>query len=178
MKLSYKLINDDYLEYQLFISSKSALHRKKRNRARFLIPIIYFTLGIIAFIAIKSVTTVFILATFGLLWLIFYPLYSKWRYKNHFKKHIENNYSNRINKVSKLEFGEKYIKSSDDLSSSKIKYDKISHLIELPSHFLLKLDIDMSIILPKREINDHNAFKDKILKLGIEYLDESHWEWK
>lgn len=177
MTLEYELTKEDYLEYQLYISSKSTSHLKKRNRARFLFPIVYFILGIVTAFANKSVVSVFIWVLLAFLWIILYPFYSSWKYKNHFKNHINENYTNRINKLSKLEFTAKHLKTSDKSSKGKIKYSELKSLIELPNHYFIKLAIDMSIIVPKDSIKDNNEFRLKMDEIGIEYINETNWKW-
>ena len=46
MKLEYALDYSDFLEHQLYISSKSELHKKNRNRSRIIVPIIYIGLSL------------------------------------------------------------------------------------------------------------------------------------
>jgi len=46
MKLEYTLNFTDFLEYQLYVSSKSELHKKNRNKTRIVVPIIYIVFGL------------------------------------------------------------------------------------------------------------------------------------
>ena len=45
MNINYQLTNLDFLEHQLYTSSKSELHKKRRFRSRIIIPILYLVLG-------------------------------------------------------------------------------------------------------------------------------------
>ncbi|MEH1009459.1 YcxB family protein [Winogradskyella sp. ECml5-4] len=178
MTLNYQLTNSDFLEYQLYTSSKSELHKKRRFRSRIIIPIIYLVLGI--YFANKNGGYGFgiTFASFGILWFAFYPLYSKWRYKNHFKKHVEENYKNRINKPVKIDFDENSVNVKDFTSQSRINGTELKELIEIKDHFFIKLTTDISLIVPKHSIENQTEFKTRVTELGAEYVDELNWKWK
>ncbi|WP_222927907.1 YcxB family protein [Polaribacter aestuariivivens] len=114
----------------------------------------------------------------SVLWFLLYPIYSKWHYKNHFKKHVEENYKNRINKSVEIIFNEGYISAKDFTSESKISGSEIKELIETKKHFFLKLKTDISIIIPKHSINDNHRFKNIINDFGVKYINELNWVWK
>jgi len=117
-------------------------------------------------------------AVFGILWFLFYPLYSKWRYKNHFRKHVEENYKNRINKLVEIDFDENSLNAKDFTSESRIKGTELKELIETKDHFFIKLQTDLSLIVPKHSIENQSEFKKRVTELGAEYVDELNWKWK
>ena len=178
MKLEYELTNEDFLIYQLYTSSKSELHKKKRNRSRIIIPIIYVLFGLYSYYNYKNLVGPIIWIGIALLWFILYPLYSRWRYKKHFEKHIEENYKNRVNQPSQLEFDSDFMDTKDFTSQSKIQYSELKEFIELPEHFLIKLASDLSIIIPKHAVDNVDGLKSKMSELKIEYVDETNWLWK
>ena len=178
MKLDYELSKEDFLEYQLYTSSKSELHKKKRNRSRILIPLVYFAFGLYSYYKSENLIGPIIWIGIAILWFVLYPFYSKWRYKKYFEKHIEENYKNRINKPSQLEFDSDFIDTSDFTSQSKIKYSELKAFIELPNHFLIRLSSGLSIIIPKHAVEDMAKLKNKMSELKIEYIDETEWKWK
>ncbi len=179
MKLEYILIFSDFLEYQLYVSSKSESHKKSRNKSRIIVPIIYVILGLILLLIDKTIVAIAFFL-FSLLWFLFYPFYSKYRYKKHFETHIKESYKNRIGKKVKLNFDSNsdFVETSDLGSQSKIMDSEFKKLIELKEHFFLKLKSDMSIIIPKRAIPDQDMFKKLFLDINLEYIDDSNWEWK
>ena len=177
MTINYQLTNSDFLEYQLYTSSKSELHKKRRFRSRIIIPIIYLVLGLFANQSGKfGIGIAFVI--FGILWFVFYPLYSKWRYKNHFKKHVEENYKNRINKPVEIDFDENSVNAKDFTSESKINGTELKELIETKNHFFIKLTTDLSLIVPKHSVENQTEFKKRVTELGAEYVDELNWKWK
>ncbi|MFD0860582.1 YcxB family protein [Sungkyunkwania multivorans] len=178
MTINYQLTDSDFLEYQLYTSSKSKLDKKRRFRSRIIIPIIYLVLGL--FFANQSgkfgIGIAFLV--FGIFWFVFYPLYSKWRYKNHFKKHVEENYKNRINKPVEIHFDENSVNAKDFTSESKINGTELKELIETKDHFFIKLTTDLSLIVPKHSIGNQLEFKKRVTELGAQYVDELNWKWK
>jgi len=178
MKLEYELNNSDFLEYQLYTSSKSELHKKKRFRSRIIVPIIYLLFGLFLVYKNQDKDIGIVFLGIAILWFVFYPMYSKWRYKNHFQKHIEENYKNRINKPVEIEIVENYVNAKDFTSESKINGTELKKLIETKKHFFIKLATDVSLIIPKRSVENKTEFKRLVTELGAEYVDELNWEWK
>lgn len=178
MKINYKLTYQDFLEYQLYSSSKSELHRKKRFRSRIIIPILYIILGIYFANKDEGYLIGILFTVLGILWYVFYPLYSKWTYRRYIKKFVEENYKNRINKEVELDFDVSSVSAKDYTSESKINENEIKELIETRDHFFIKLDTDVSLIIPKHAIENKEEFKKRILDFGAVYVDELKWEWK
>ncbi len=178
MNINYQLTNSDFLAYQLYTSSKSELHKKRRFRSRIIIPIIYILFGL--YLANKNEDNGIgiLFAGIGILWFAFYPMYAKWRYKRHFTKHVEENYKNRINKPVKIDFDENSVNAKDFTSESRINGTELKELIEIKDHFFIKLATDLSLIVPKHSILDQMEFKKRVIGLGAEYIDERNWEWK
>ena len=178
MNINYQLTNSDFLEYQLYTSSKSELHKKRRFRSRIIIPVLYLVLGIFFANQNEKFGIGIAFVVFGILWFAFYPLYSKWRYKNHFKKHVEENYKNRINKPVEIDFDENSVNAKDFTSESRINGTELKELIETKGHFFIKLTTDLSLIVPKHSIENQTEFKKRLTELGAEYIDELNWKWK
>ncbi len=172
MTINYQLTNSDFLEYQLYTSSKSKSHKKKRLRSRYIVFILYTLLGL--YFAYKNENNRMggIIASFGLLWFAFYPVYAKWNYKRHFKKHVDENYKNRINKPVEIDFDANSVNAKDFASESKINATELKELIETQNHFFLKLTTDLSLIIPKNSIENKVKFKNRVTELGAEYVDE------
>ena len=178
MTINYQLSNSDYLTFQLYTSSKSELHKKRRNLSRILIPVIYVLFGIYLVMFSRVVTSGYVFIGLSIVWYALHPFYSRWRYKNHFKKHVEHNYKNRINKPISIEFDKDFIISKDFTSESKISHSELKELIEIDSHFFIALTSDLALIVPKHVVSDIIAFKKKITDYGADYKDELNWKWK
>lgn len=178
MKLNYKLTNSDFLQYHLYASSKSALHKKRRFQTQIIIPVIYILTGIYFMIKYDSYVIIAAFSAIAILWFAFYPKYSGWSYKKHFRKHIEENYKNRINTPAEIEFVADGVLTKDHTSESRIKGSEIKNLIEIKNHYFLKLSTDLFIIIPKQVIKNEAEFKEKVTALGVQYVNELDWKWK
>lgn len=178
MNLNYKLTYSDFLEYHLYATSKSKLHKKKRFWSRIIVPIIYLLLGLYLAIKSQEIEIGIFFAGIGIAWFLLYPMYSKWRYKKYSQKHVEENYKNRINKLVEINFNENSVNTKDFTSESKIKGSELKELIETKEHFFLKLATDSSLIIPKHVVTDFDEFKIKVTNLGANYVNELNWVWK
>lgn len=178
MNISYQLSNSDFLEYQLYASSKSELQKKKRFRSRIMIPIIYLLVAMYFAYKREEVGLGIAFLIFGILWFLFYPLYSKFRYKKHFQKHVEENYKNRTNKQVEINFEGNSLNIKDFTSESRINGNELRELIETKNHFFIKLTTDLSLILPKHSIENQTEFKKLVTELGAEFINELNWKWK
>ncbi|WP_271768107.1 YcxB family protein [Aquimarina algiphila] len=178
MNLNYKLTNLDFLEYQLYASSKSKSHKKKRQNSRIIIPIIFLIYGLYLTLKDKNYIGILVFGITAILWFAFYPIYSSWRYKRHFKKYVEENYKNRIDTSVEIILDENFVKAKDFTSETKINGTELKELIETKNHFFIKLTTDLSLIVPKHSIKDKAEFKRRLAELGTEYIDELNWKWK
>ena len=168
MKLNYKLFKKDFLEFQLYNSSTSKNSQKTRRKSRLMIPIIYIVLGTLLLI-LGKITFGIGLLILAVLWYLFYPMYSEKKYKKHFEKHIDENYSKTIDKEVEISFKADLIEMKDQTSESKVKTSEIDKLIELNDH---------TLIIPKRAISDNDKFKSMIKNYNIDYLNQLDWKWK
>ena len=178
MNLKYQLTPDDYLQYQLYNSSRSEIQNKRRFRSRVVFPILYSLLGLI-FALVKANVSYFIpLLIIALIWYVVYPIYSKWKYRRHFQKHIKANYQNKVNQDLETKINNNSLFLIDHLSESRINRSQLKGLIETQYHFFVKLASDSAVIIPKRAIKNQPEFIKLLTKLGTEYVDEKAWEWK
>lgn len=178
MVIEYALINIDFLEYQLYESSKSESTKKKRFKTKVIPSVLYLIYGIYLWYQKETIIAFIIFGFTAVLWLLLYPKYEKWKYKKHLKNHVLEDYKNRINKTVEIKFDKNFINTKDYTSESKINGTEIKELIEIKNHFYIKLRTDMSLIIPKKAINDHSKFKSKIIEFGAEYKNDLNWEWK
>lgn len=178
MNLKYKLTNSDFLEYQLYASSISESHKKKRRNNRFIGPILFLLYGIYLVNKDKNLIGIIVFGVAAFLWIIFYPRYSKWRYENHFSKHVEESYKDRVNKLVEINFDDSFVNVKDFTSETKINGIELKELIEIKNHFFIKLTTGLSLIVPKHPIENQAEFKRLVIEFGAKYIDKLNWEWK
>src|SRR5690606_27167118 len=113
MNLNYQLTDSDYLEFQLYTASHSEFHKKRRRNLRLIIPVLYILFSLYFYFIYQYLTIVLIFLIIACVWFFVYPLYSRWLYKNHFKKYVKTHYENRIDKPVEIEFNENSILARD-----------------------------------------------------------------
>lgn len=177
MKLNYQLTEDDYLAFQLYTSSHSPLHKKRRFRSKIIVPVAYLGFGLYSYLTKDSFSTLIIFATLALAWFLAYPYYMRWAYKRHFKRNIAENYGNRVYSDIQVEFLPDSITSQDKSGSSAIKTDQLTELVETAEHYFVKLITGESFIIPKTAVEDAQRFKETILAYGPSYTDANDWKW-
>ena len=178
MNLNYQLTDSDYLEFQLYTASRSEFYKKRRRNLRLIIPVLYILFSLYFYLIYQYLTVVLIFLIIAGVWFFLYPLYSRWLYKNHFKKYVKKYYKTRVGKPIEIEFNENSILAKDFTSESIIDVTKLTELVETKDHFFIKLATDTSLIIPKREISNQSEFKNKIAGYGVEYVNELDWAWK
>lgn len=178
MKIEYTLTEEDILEYQLYTTSLSKPIHQKRLIARFGVPIMYILISIFFFFYNNNKDAILICVFLAALWLLFYPLYSKWKYKHSYLKHIKKNYKDKLDHVDALKLGNNtYFYVKEQGKEGKVKTSDAEKLIELKNHFFLQMKKGGAIIIPKTYVLNTEAFKQKMIEVNVEYLNETDWRW-
>lgn len=178
MQISYQLTNDDFLQRQLYASSKSEQHKKTRFRSRASLSIIYVVLGAVLSLSPDKQGLGITFITLGVIWFVLYPIYSRWRYKKHFQKHVKENAKDAINKTVEVSIDETFIEIKDPTGESKLKGSELTELIEIKTHYFIKLTNGSALIVPKHAVTNQEDFKTKIINFGVEHINELDWEWR
>lgn len=181
MTIDYKIDENDFLTHQLFVASKSNRIKKKRQRSKIIVPLIYFSLGLLFLIQDKvSLTIIFFII--GLLWFFIYPLWERRHYIKHYQGFIKENYKDRLGRFATLEFQNDYILAKDNGSESKVLTTELEEICEIPTTIYVRLKGGQSFILPKDKITDFDEVKAKLKELAnhlkIKYNTDEKWEWK
>jgi hypothetical protein len=110
-----------------------------------------------------------------------FPLYSKWRYKNYYKKYVKEIFANRFDKPVTLDFNDDNIETSDPAGESKIYLSDLDNITETARYFYLHLLSGSHLIIPKANLNNITALKSELNRvsnhLNISYFTELNWKW-
>src|SRR5687767_13803539 len=116
MNIEYSVSAQDYIDYQLFIHSKSKHLIRKRRAQQVRLPVLYFLLGGFllyfgldiqgGFLLIKpgSTATGLFLVLTSLLWYFLWPVYTRRHYRKHYEKQILETYKEAIGSTSRVQF--------------------------------------------------------------------------
>ncbi|WP_445734367.1 YcxB family protein, partial [Mariniflexile sp.] len=153
MNLNYSLNKDDYLQYQLYNASTTESTKKKRLKTWIIVTFIFIILSILFYQADNKLLTYYFIA-FSIITLIFYPFYQRNQYKKYYGKFIDETYKNRFDKESNIIFNDMNFETFDFTGESKINYSSLEKIIEISSHFFLKVKNGGTLIIPKSKVEN------------------------
>ncbi|MDW3646584.1 MAG: hypothetical protein R8P61_05970 [Bacteroidia bacterium] len=178
MKLSYTLSEEDFLQHQLYLASNSQRIRKKEQRAWKLISFIFSLIGVILYLTDTAFPLGPFAILFGFITVLFYPLYVKKHYKDHYKNFIQENYQNRIGFPTEVALHEAFLFMKDKSGEGKIDLSELEYLIEIQQNFFLRLKSGHSLIFPKAQIQDLPAFRKSFQDIDVQVEPDLDWERK
>ncbi len=181
MNIEFKIDENAFLVHQLYTASNSDHIKKKRQKSKVIVPLIYLALGIVFYIQ-SNIALSILFIVIGILWFFLFPMWEKYRYVKHYREFIKENYRDRLNKTSILEINNENIIAKDDGTESKVQTKEINEIIEIAECIFIKLKTGQSFILPKDKIDNIDELitrlKELAQHLNINYNIDNTWEWK
>lgn len=172
------LNEEDFLTYNLYTASKSKRIKKKRISEWILTTVIFLGLSVI--LNEEGFLEYYFMILAGLT-LFLFPIYTRWRYKNHYLKYIRENFKNRFGEVASLEFSEDLILTKDRTGEAKTNISEIEELNEISTHLFIKLRTGQAFIIPKRTVT-FDTFKKELLENVVAgklvWNEELKWRWR
>ena len=181
MVLEFSLDENDFLQHQLFVASKSDRIKSKRRKSWMIVSLAVLIVGIL-FYEQDNKFMVYCFLALLIYTICFYPLYLRSLYKKHFAEFVADAYKNRVGIMTSVSIGDNLIECFDKTGESKINTTELTEISETGEHIYLRLKIGESLIIPKLKIENLVAFRTELLhlsgKLGINYTSELNWKWK
>ncbi|PVD52399.1 hypothetical protein DC498_09840 [Terrimonas sp.] len=181
MTLTYQLDQNDFLQHQLFLASKIDRIKKKRLKSWLIASGTFFLLGFLFFDSNNPLLAYYFLA-FGIVSLIFYPLYQRNQYKSHYAKFISDTYKNRFGQTANIHFAENVIETNDITGESKINLSELENVTETGEYFYPSLRTGGHLIIPKSKISNIPQLRQELRqlcgRLKINYIEDLNWKWK
>ncbi len=181
MTITYSLSENDFLTHQLYGASMSERIMKKRRRTRLIAPLAYVLIGLFYLIVSRQAAAIFLFVT-AILWYLIYPLWERRRYVRHYQAYIRENFRDRIGKPLKLTIGEEDLFAEEGDIESKMPLSELGSMIEISEAIYLKLKTGEAIVLPKSQMENLGALKEKLkslaAKLDIPYVLNDEWQWR
>jgi YcxB-like protein len=181
MTLTYNLDKEDYLNHQLFIASISDRIKKQRRRSRIVWSIAFLSMAWLFYQKRDNFLAYYFLA-FGILYMLFYPYYSKWFYRRHYKRSVTETFKNRFDKLSTVTIDDKYIHDVTDSGETKISISQIEKIYDTGDYFFLRLGPGDTLIIPKLKISNADLVKKELkeiaAKLNVDLIEMKDWRWK
>lgn len=142
------------------------------------LPVLLGLIGLILFE--KNISVAYDFFIVGTIWLLLYPFYSRWFYKRHYKKYV-NQYFDPTDADVTLQFDDEILNTSSKKGNSSIKIRELLSFVEIKDYFLLQLNKQAYFIVPKDRV-EADMIREHLLKcsesLGVPYLEELDWKWK
>ena len=181
MTLKYSLNENDYLQSQLFIASKTERIKNQRTRSWILISLGFFSLSYL-FSQTDKDFLVYYFIGLGILSIFLYPIYQKSYYRKHYQKYIADTLKNRFGELSTITFTDTNIECFDRTDDGKINLTEIEEIFEIMEYFFLRMKSGVSLIIPKSKIENTDNLRTELKtladKLKVNYTSELNWKWK
>jgi len=181
IKTTYSLDENDYLSYQLHSAATNKRIKAKRKKEWIFTAITFISLGMLLYSNDnRFLGNYFIGAT--ILTIFCFPFYSRWRYKNHYLRHIKETYKNIFGKEVTLIISDSILQTNDDSGQSSVNISQLIEINETGQHFFLKMLSGQSVIVPKNKLDNLQEFsltvKEISVKLNIKHNIDINWKWK
>src|SRR5690606_18390084 len=103
MEVKFNYTEKAFIDYQLYLASSSDVVKKRRQKNRLMIALIYLGIGLTGLLN-NNYSLLIIFALLGLVWYLIYPLWSGKFYRNNFIKYVKKQNEGRIGKEVILRF--------------------------------------------------------------------------
>ncbi|MBB4800546.1 hypothetical protein HNP37_000585 [Flavobacterium nitrogenifigens] len=182
MELNYSLTENDYLQQQLYLASKSKLIEKQRKISRLLVFVLLLVIGLLFFIT-KNMFLAYYFGIASIICFLLFPFYLKKYYYKLFKKYVNENFRNRIGIVSKIIFKEDTLEAfSEGIGNSVINFSVFENISEIQEYIFIGLKTNSNLIIPKNGIENVAVLREELKKIcnkiKIEFISELDWKWK
>lgn len=179
MNLKYSLSRDDSLTGILFLISQAPVTRKRKYIEQYIFPVVYTVMGVILFHINNSGIGIITVILSGIFWIVLYPYISKYSIK---RKYIKSTGAPKNNKSEVvLTVNPKNLIVNDETGEAKFSIADITRIVELNNCFLIGINYDRHLTVPKNSIETEtlNQFIIKISTASqIKVSDMQNWKWK
>ena len=180
MTFTYILTENDFLQNQLFVASKSKRVKKQRIKSWITVSLVFLVLSFLFYESGNTIMTYYFLGL-GILAVCLYPFYLKWFYKRYYKKYIQEYYKNRFGVSARAKFTDNYIETFDISGESKMNLSEIKEIVETGDYFYLMLNSGGSFIITKMGIENRENVRKEFVnladKLKIKFTSDLNWKW-
>lgn len=181
MELNYSLTENDYLQQQLYLASKSEYVKKRRKTVKIGILVLLLIIGGTIFLTTKDVTDLYIFGVLILIFGCFSSVYVKWADRVNFKKYVDSTFLKKCGIIINVKFEEDSIIISTFISDVKFNFFGFENISETKDYFFITLKTDENIMIPKPHIADVESLRNKLKtiteNLNINFISELDWKW-
>ena len=171
---------NDFLTFQLYTASKTPRIKNGRIRSWILTTGAFLCLAYLFYASNNDFLGNYFLVLAGMA-LCLFPFYSRWRYRNHYRKFVRDTYKNRFGENCELEFDHDFIRTKDSTGELKINKSEIEAINEIQNYYFLKTRSGTSLIISKKTHdieNIRNEIKSMTETRGLKHNVELDWKWR
>ncbi len=177
MNIKYKLGFDDFLTNQLFIASKSNSIKIRMRLYRFIVSLVYFVFGILLYMNNRNLLSG-IFFVISILWLFYYPMFSKKKFYKHFSDHVQNYHSKSFEKQISITLDSNEIIIKDRGKEITISVNDLEKIIEMDKIYLLAMKAGGNIVISKKlDSGNVDEFINILKEKSVLFESRLNWKW-
>lgn len=170
MIIKYTIEEEDFLTYQFFFLHENKKYNILNKSLKYIMGLIFVFQAINSFGA-GNTTMGGVFIFFATLSFLYLDKFSKRRIKRLLLKTIRQNNANRFGTTEKLEFTPEFLNFNYISGESKIETQSILKIVEIKTHFFIKIAKNQAYVLPKRDLNNVDKIKSNWEQLNIELVN-------
>jgi len=175
------LDENDFLTFQLYTASKTPRIRNGRIRTWILMTVTFLLFAYLFYKSNNESLTVYFLSFAGLS-ALFAPLYTRWRYRQHYLRYIRDTYKNRLGQECTLILDADTVGSKSNAEEVKIKKSEIEEINEIRDYYFLKARSGTILLISKSKTENREEI-EKLIKSLVETYRVRHnvelnWKWR
>lgn len=185
MNIKYILDHNDFLNFQLFTTSTLDAAKKRRNRIRIMVPVIYLALGFWLYFKDKeqNYKMAISLMILAVLWYFIFPFFEARSFKKKLMKYIQVNYKDTLPMSVDMEFDADSMFTKGLTEENKIFYKDLEEIKETDEYLFVKIqNTGQTLIFPKQKIDNAHDLSNYFIyiaqKLNLPYKHFGDWKWK
>lgn len=181
MEIQYVIEANDYLQYQLYRASTLPKVKIKRIKEWLITPFTFFCLAFLFSTTEKTFLMNYFLVL-GFVATVCMPFYTAWRYKRHYKQHVNEVYKHNFGKMVTIRIMEDYIEAIGEDGETKFKLSQISEINEITDYYFLQFASGPAVIISKQKTINRDELVTKIqqiaIKFNVKHNINLNWKWK
>ncbi|WJS96035.1 hypothetical protein NYQ10_06150 [Flavobacterium johnsoniae] len=182
MELNYSLTENDYLQQQLYLASKSEQIKKQRRITKTFVILVLVILGFFLYVN-ENLLEAYCCGVTAVIYFFLFPFYQKKFYQRVFKKYVIENFKNRIGIVTKIKFKEDVLEVfNEGIGKSEFNFSVLKNISEIKDYFFIAFKTGESFMIPKLQIGNIEELRCKLKSIAenlkIDFISELDWKWK
>jgi len=170
--ISYTNTIEDFIEFNIYNNDNNTQLKRRQKMVYYLFPAIWICLGVFNLIIQNHLSDMILWVTLSVLWLIFLPLYYKWKTKKNILKFYMKDENKKMLGKHQIEFNNEYIEENGDFGNIKRKWSGVHKIISINNYIFIYLDSIMAFVIPKDSFPS-NKDMEKFLETVKNYISSS-----